>query len=166
MRIFIKTTAFILLTVMVSSGLSGCYFDLNEILNPDTIVKFDWPATELTASVPEYTAGRICEATVVEKSEEDNGMVRIRVEKTGKGDYKKYINALKNAGFAFYDTTGYGYSESLELNETTKTMNWSGSKNSVYISVMYIDSSSKYIENYQCDVMITIYPERPASWAE
>jgi len=166
MKNIIKFTAVILLCCIFTAGLYGCYFDLNEILNPDTVVKYDWPEVAWASSVPEYKEGRITEATVVEESEEDKGMVRIRIEMTGKSEYKKYIKALKDAGFKYYDTTGFGMEESLELNETTQTINWSGSKNNVFLTAMYIDSKSKYMENYRCDVMITIYPERPASWAE
>ena len=124
----------------------------NEIIENKT-----WPTEEWVESIPEYKKGNIKNVT----GEED---LTVNVVETTYEDYLEYINELKNKGFSHYDITGQGASENITLDSEFKSAVWMASDGDVYIIVTYIANDSPNMEQYNANIRMYIYKEKPESW--
>ena len=104
-------------------------------------VKEVWPVKDII----KYSEGNIIAVSNEEMK------YNIKVDATSFTDYNNYIEALK--------TTNYYY---IGVYSEDDDHIWTGTDNTYYISVKYIDSTSEYYEGY--NVSIVIYHNMPTDW--
>ncbi len=98
-----------------------------------------WPTTD----VIEYSKGNI----VAVQNEESK--YNIKIDETTEDDYNNYVEALKTTTFEY-------------INIYDDDNIWTGTNNTKYVYIKYIDSSSSNYEGYNIEIII--YSQKPQTW--